>query len=196
MANGMEKKPRKWDKVLAQTFLEHPDWNAPQFYRQLEIVLAGDRIPTSLSAVQKKVSQIRKNFKNIKETGLDNLWHLGTLKDYPLPPEGIAKVFAIKCTYGRPPKRPKGAWGITLSIREALWISRLSSLPMSLDKLQETALDYADAERVGELSGIPFDTYDRDEEIYEVLRDPGQVYLGEHLKKWRQKHEGTHPQEG
>jgi hypothetical protein len=116
---------------------------------------------------------------------LDMPWHLGTLRDHPLPPGGVAKVFAIKCQYSRPPKLQKGAWGITLSIREALWISRLSSLPMAIDDLEREALDYADAERISELGGTPFDTYDKDEEVYEILGYPGKAVVG------REPSEGT-----
>jgi hypothetical protein len=194
--------------AIVRLYEEHPDWTVQDIRDALKSVLFDELKTQHPEWIDKQVSgevteylpgssTIQKFWKPIKERDkpslLEQPWTLGTLKDYPLPPEGIAKVFAIKCMYGQPPKRPKGAWGITLSIREALWISRLSSLPMALDRLQETALAYADAERVSELSGIPFDTYDRDEEIYEVLAHPGQLgYVGE----WRPKHEGTRPQEG
>jgi hypothetical protein len=65
-------------------------------------------------------------------------------------------------------------WGIDITIREALWISRLSALPVPIDFLGRQALNYANAERISELSGVPFETREIDEEIYEALGYPGQ----------------------
>jgi hypothetical protein len=128
----------------------------------------GNQAPT-LDTIKKMISKMRNTINPI-----DRLWHLGTIIEYPIPPEGLAKVFEVLCQYGRPPLRQKGAWGMDITIREALWISRLSALPMPIDFLERRALNYANAERISELTGVPFETREKDEEIYEMIGYPGQ----------------------
>jgi hypothetical protein len=128
----------------------------------------GNRSP-SLDTIKKMISKIRS-----ASNPIDRPWHLGTVMEYPIPPEGVAKVFSVLCQYGRPPLRQKGAWGLDITIREALWISRLSELPVPIDFLERQALNYADAERISEITGVPFETREKDEEIYEVIGYPGQ----------------------
>ncbi len=214
-------------KLIAEIYSTDKTLVAKQVLDKVHEALGRSDWP-KLSVIQRELKKIRDKDITInpaEEIGLDSLWHLGVLAKYPLPPEGIAKVVEIKCLYGRPPKHQKGAWGISLSIREAIWISRLSLLrfkvptDLQLQQLVDSAKggdttepqkrlvilriwdfdqeddpaererksiavliwdfahDYAAAERISELSGIPFDSYDLDEEIYELLEYPKPIRL-------------------
>ena len=142
---------------------DHPRWSREEIG-----VEVADKLP-GISSIQK---YLKENEGRDKPSNLDSIWHLGTLKRYPLSPEGIARVFEIKCLYGRPPRRQEGAWGVSITIREAMWISRLSLLTVAPEELWNIARGYADAEFVSELSGIPFNSYQMDEQIYELLGYP------------------------
>ena len=143
---GKRGRPEKIEplrKAITKIWDNHPTWNDSDIRDELKVYLFSKvkkerpnwgvalindevdrRLPSPYSIGDFRRNILKPNKKEISK--LDNPWHLGTLADHPLPPEGIAKVFEIKCLFGRPPKRPKGAWGISLSIREAIWISRLS----------------------------------------------------------------------
>jgi hypothetical protein len=123
----------------------------------------------SLDTIKKMISKMRKTM-----IPIDRRWDLGSLLEHPIPPEGVAKVFDVLCQYGRPPRRPKGAWGLDISIREALWIFRLSALPLPVKVVESLAIKLAEAERIAELTGEPLATREIDEEIYEMIGYPGQ----------------------
>jgi hypothetical protein len=128
----------------------------------------GNQAP-SLDTIKKMISKMRNTTNPI-----DLRWDIGSLTVYPISPEGVAKVFEVLCQYSRPPRRQKGMWGMDITIREALWISRLSALPVPIGFLERRALNYANAERISELTGVPFETRENDEEIYEMIGYPGQ----------------------
>jgi len=143
---GKRGRPEKIEplrKAITKIWDNHPTWKDSEIRDELKVYLqkvvkkerpkwdvalineeVDRRLPSTYSIGDFRRDILEPNGKEISK--LDNRWHLGTLKDCPLTPEGIAKVFEIKCLFGRPPKRQKGAWGISLSIREAIWISRLS----------------------------------------------------------------------
>lgn len=123
-----------------------------------------------LSAIQKFLKPV--NAKLDEPSPLDTPWHLGTLKENPLPVEVISNVLAIKDwgekhpdIFGNPHK--------PLTIRQAIWASRLHSVyklllagktkgmnkKMDVDKwLWEWSDAYAQYERICELSGTPPNT--------------------------------------
>lgn len=83
---------------------------------------------------------------------LDEEWHLGTLMQYPISPDALAKIIQFKL------------WAIKnhgfdweLSIREALWMARFSALPLAVSKLQVIAMNYAAREQLHELIGDEYE---------------------------------------
>lgn len=87
----------------------------------------------------------------------DQPWHLGTLNDYPLSPEGIRAVLEAYWYADRN--------GTTLTIREAKWIGRLCAVPKMFPRLRDKDVipwliswgcGSADEEVLSEASGDPF----------------------------------------
>jgi len=84
---------------------------------------SGNRGP-GLSAVQKLLVQIRRRHKEeaLETQSIDRPWSLGTLADYPMPPDVIPVLISIQHNRNPLPIEPLVK---PLTIREALWISRL-----------------------------------------------------------------------
>jgi hypothetical protein len=122
---------------------------------ELEVLL-GEKAP-SLDTLMRMISRIR-NDTNL----LDTPWHLGTLEDYPLPPEAIVKIFEL---------RIKTKWD-DMTIREAKWVGRLYLLPSSLDMLRMESSLYAASELISELSDTDFDTSGPDKDLAKILQIP------------------------
>lgn len=118
-------------------------------------------VPPKFETVIKKISEAR----NHETSPLDQPWSVGTLKDneYFIEPIAVSKIFQLKM---------KGLE--RLSIRTALWISRLSALPLSIDMLYMYAFLYAKDERLSEISGSKyvFDSKDIDVSLLKLLRNP------------------------
>jgi hypothetical protein len=108
---------------------------------------------------------------------LDRPWHMGTLKEYPLSPEVVAKIFEIKDT--QPPFNmtllqlfSSVTFPGIITLRMALWISRLCLLPMSSAWLRLWSKEYSDEERMSELSNVSFDSSDLDADLAKLLKHP------------------------
>lgn len=129
--------------------------------------------PPTQDTLVKRISQVRNTVLN----GRDAPWHTGTLKDFPLLPEAIAKIFEIKVKLG---------WD-DISVREAIWLGNFSALPLSLEALKHNAEMYAFYERLSILAGIPFDSdaAERDNKVLMVMlksQDAGKS-LAERIQK-------------
>ncbi len=120
--NGSSKNKKKWDEVLIDLFREHPEWNAPQFQRQLEVLLTKEKTP-GLSAVQKKLPIIRQNYGGAEEE-MDSPWSIAICanpKYVQYFPHGFIplllkeKRLRIETNLG-----PKD-----LTIQDAIWFVRL-----------------------------------------------------------------------
>lgn len=122
---------RKWPDVLTQLYLEHRDWNAAQFQRQLVVMLSEDKAP-GLSAVQKRLPEIRERYTSkVTDGGLDAPWQFGLAGKYPVSSDSILHILAVQ-KYTEANKHPP------VSVAQAIWIGRLSSLVDSKD-LQKRA---------------------------------------------------------
>ncbi|MFC1965218.1 hypothetical protein ACFLWG_04390, partial [Chloroflexota bacterium] len=97
--------------------------------------------------------------RNQETSPLDKSWHMGTLKDYPLPTEALPVILdtmesQMMLTRSR-----------EVTIRHAIWISRLQHVVKDKDELCEIAWHYAFNERISEIAHPEkqFDTsqYDR-----------------------------------
>jgi hypothetical protein len=110
-------------------------------------------VPPAWETVIKLISKAR----NHEPSPLDKPWHLGTLKDYPLPLEALPYVLGALESQNQLARHRE------LTIRQAFWISRLYNLAELKDYLWELAWHYAFHERISEISRTAFDTseYDR-----------------------------------
>lgn len=158
--------PAKWYRVEVAKELKLPDSNNP-----------------SLRSYEVFINRLRHELRVTNP--LDEDWHIGTLLDYPLPPEAVAKIcdYKVKSIRARDKKliseRKKGRptakllkYPGGLSIREALWMGRLSALPLSVDHLRWFASFYASREIMRALLGdeYRFDV-DYDEIWLKLLKD-------------------------
>jgi len=112
-----------------------------------------DRVPPSVETVKRDISTAR----NHAPSPLDKPWHMGTLKDYPLPLEAVSSILAAL------ESREMFTRHREVTIRQALWISRLHTVVKHKDDLWKIAWHYAFNERISEVSGTDFNTseYDR-----------------------------------
>lgn len=99
---------------------------------------------------------------------LDAPWHMGTLDDYPLPPEAIRYVVALQSWVKHEGKRP-------LTILHALWASRLYSVAcekkikkQDLHRLWCYSGGYAWYDRVCRMAGTNTDTTILDEAVIDL----------------------------
>lgn len=91
---------RKWPDVLAQLFVDHQNWNAAQFQRQLVIIFGKSKAP-GLSAVQKRLPAVRLRFNSLMKARLDAPWRMHDTLD--MAAEAIAHVLEVQ----------KGQYGLT-----------------------------------------------------------------------------------
>jgi hypothetical protein len=100
-----------------------------------------------IRSYENHVKQLRDRFKQVNP--LDKEWHLGTLEQYPLSPEALAKIIEYKLKA----ERIKPGFTGWITIRIALWMDRLRALPLSIDYLYFFAFKYAIREQLYEMLG-------------------------------------------
>jgi len=124
-----------------------------------------------VSAVQKKLSDIIQNEEkkppNLKE--LDKPFSLGALVKHPILPETLPVVMRVWAQYLKQ--------GDTLTIREALWFSRLSGVLSEFEKVGDKNWNllnlvpyYAVRERAYEAIGVDIDPSDLDIIVLKLLK--------------------------
>lgn len=128
----------------------------------------------SLRSYEVAINNLRNALKKINP--LDKEWHLGTLFKHPLHPETVAKIIDYKIK--------ASAFGMgNLSIRTALWMDRLSALPISNYFLQIFAFSFSAQERNYELMGDEYAfSRESDEEFIKVLREKPEYLKEEHYE--------------
>lgn len=138
--------------IIARVYLQNPKQKAPAVRLKVWKITHKDNpaLPKkwpSLSSIQKELANIRRE---MSEPSLeDKPWTLDTLRDKPLPPEVLPKVFHIWLTKQENPLSPP------LSIREVRWITQLSSMTDDTELLQQIAELCAEWELIGELTNSP-----------------------------------------
>jgi len=115
---------------IAKLYKDHPKWKAPEIRNFMERQLreTNPKLPKGwpgLSVVQKTLATVRKNIQAINPE--DRPWSIGTLDDYPIPPEALPKVLEAY--------KDHTTKGIDLTIREAKWVVRLSATQYSIPGL-------------------------------------------------------------
>lgn len=124
---------------IGKVYDEHPGWRAKEIQAEVSkrVSRYGDDWP-SLSVVEKKLGNIRKQHSEVVNSDEEKPWHLHETLD--MPAEAIAAVFAVKKWLANPKNQPEitsiGQWtkDVTngqmatsniLTMREAQWIARL-----------------------------------------------------------------------
>jgi len=123
------------------------------------------RVP-SQDNLEKMISSARNH-----HSPLDEPWSLSCLakKEYDIPPEALPTVLGAWAQYRRQ--------GAILTIREALWFSRLSSVLLEFEKVGDKNRNlgnlmqwYAIRERAYEAIGKDTDTTDLDTAVLQLLK--------------------------
>ena len=138
---------------IARTYLEHPDWTAKDIQGEVHAqLLKGDpQIPPGwpgLSTVQKVLAPLRAVEAEMysESKWLDRPWDVTTMAEDEIPPETLPTVLKMVVHFRQTLKRQ-------MTIREVRWAARLSSV-QNLRKLYDFILDYAQEEKLTELTGI------------------------------------------
>ena len=195
--------------VIADIYQANPNQPAKVIQYKLKQRL-GARVP-GLSCVQKELAKIRLKDKRIKKKtaaepvteGLDSPWSLGALVKYPISPEALPVILRVwqKCL-----AEQEEGFGLPFTIRDALWVERLSRLFDSPEDIWGFASWYSIRERSCELVNLASHTLDLDTQLLKLLgllsEDASEINLkswwtmttkgGEKKgKKGRKKHQDT-----
>lgn len=127
--------------VLQVGLIDHEDWPAKMVQSEANERLGGKG--PQLSSIQKILREARKNNEKVSP-GLEDSWSLGASAKTNIPPEDNQDLLKIwkRCTIV----------GMTFTIREAQWVSRLRGLVLGRE-LYSHAVLYATRERVCKLLG-------------------------------------------
>ncbi len=170
----MPKGPIITDEVknrIARVYLEHPDWTAKDIQGEVHVQLlkSDPQIPPGwpgLSTVQKVLAPLRAVEAEMysESKWLDRAWDVSTMAEDEIPPETLPTVLKMVVHFRQTLKRQ-------MTIREVRWAARLSSV-QNLRKLYDFILDYAQEEKLTELTGI-VDGHRAviDDELYRALTD-------------------------
>ena len=156
---------------IARVYLEHPDWTSYKIHSEVHArLLKGDSqvIPDwpRLSTIQKVLARLREVRAKIypKLKWLDEPWDVTTMTKDEIPPESLPTVLKMAVHFRQTLERQ-------MTIREVRWAVRLSSV-QDLRKLYDFILDYAEEERLAELTGIVDERRAiLDDELYRILTD-------------------------
>jgi len=151
--------------------------------------MTDDKIQSKVEHADKEVfpgvSSIQKFIAKIKDSPLDKPFSLGALIEHPIPPETLLNVLEAWVQYRKQ--------GVTLTIREALWFSRLSSALLKFEKVGDKNKNlgnlvqwYAIRERAYEIIGEDIDTDDLDTEALRLLKQ-GQLMMKQRIKAFPMK---------
>lgn len=128
----------------------HPDWPDSKIRQQTPFP-GVNRVQRYLKEIAPLVNQ---------KSPLDEKWHLGTVQEYPISPEAVKKIFELKA-------RGKEY----ISIRIARWISRFSTLPLPIEILYLSAMEYSTAEEIAEISRTELNTANMDMMLLENIKN-------------------------
>ena len=181
----MAKGPIVTDRVealIASVHQKHPKWKAPMVRNEVSFFLRKEnpKLPSSwpsLSTVQKVLAKVRRRLKELPVDPQDKPWNMGTLDEYPMPPDAILAVLNV-WRFDEEQKHKFGKQGYAkfpfgLTIRRAKWASRLSRVIMDdTQRLSFWARQYADIEQIYQRVGHPFDSIALDSLLIAPFAEP------------------------
>lgn len=130
---------------------KHPNWSVREIQKkipQFNPSLKG-KVPGRTKVNDYIRETYTPNLKRQIELGYDNPWNLDALKDNPLPPEVLPKLFPLWL------KRQETRTEPPLSIRQVRWITQLSSMTDDIELLGIVADMCAEWELIGALTETP-----------------------------------------
>jgi len=170
MGNGTEKIAKDWKETAAVVLEQNPHFKAPQILRQLKLAYGEEKSP-GLSAVQKEVPLIRERLKTIQESGIEELWNLGTLKDHPLSAETVTAILKVqKWAEKRKIERAGRYERHGMTIRQAIWIGRLYDavrefIGKDAEHLWCVSYVYTMLQIISDISDTPLNTWEWDQAL-------------------------------
>ena len=139
--------------LIGEVYDGHREWTAQAIMNEVHSRLRKEGTQLrpgwpGLSAVQKELTRMRQkdNERPPESKGLDEPWSVVTLANYELPFSSLPTILKMAVHFQQHEGR-------RMTIREAKWAARLRSLE-NLRKLYDFILDYAQEEKVRELTGI------------------------------------------
>ena len=177
-------------RFIAEKALEDRDRPRKELAYELErLIQEKGLLAPTVETLKKKISEARQ-----KPLPLDQPFSLGALVKNPIPPEALPMVLRVwaKRLEEAKPDKDGFSFKMTFSIRDALWVARLSSLLDDPEAVWGFAFWYSVRERAYEAIGEDIDTSDLDTEVLKSLklieREPGEdkmtpwVVEGDYLK--------------
>lgn len=120
-------------------------------------------VPPKRETVLKKISAARQSF---QEDPLEKHWHLGTLDDHPIPAEVIPIIFQLQKYRDTKTSRTWFIGANSLTIRDAIWISRLYVWFKDDIKALNTAVTiYSNQDALSKYNGKHFNSYEIDQSL-------------------------------
>ena len=142
-------------QCITLVYLKYPNWRAKEIQGEVNARLRRENLRVSpdwpgLSAIQKALTKIRKNDneRSPESKELDRLWNTASLVKYPIPPEALPTVLKVWVWMPENLNFP-------LTIREALWVSRLYTVVKDVPLLTMRSQLHAIDERASEITGEP-----------------------------------------
>ena len=130
---------------IAGYALDFRDMNRTKLAEKIQAEVKWPGKPPEIEVLERKISSYRKD----PDLAEDRPWTLDSLRDHPLPPEALPKVFQIwfdmQASSNSPP----------VTIREAKWIARFSGMTDHLESVRVAADTCAQLELIGELTQTP-----------------------------------------
>lgn len=110
------------------------------------------------SAVQKELQMVRTRYLvTVLPTRLEEAWHMGLLGKFNIPLCSVEQILRVQIWRG---------WDEEpLSVRQLLWISRLSRLPLPTERLWSLVTSYSTNELAAALSDDIIDTKHLDDAL-------------------------------
>jgi hypothetical protein len=170
------------EAFIASIYQKHPKWKALEVRNEVSFLLrkSDPKLPASwpsLSTVQKILATIRKSMKETPMYPEDKPWSMGTLNEYPIPPDvlpSVLKVWKSNDDMVHKFGMDKLAFDPTLTIRQAKWAGRLAHIIDDIRVLANFAIFYATTERIYQYLGKPFDSHILD---YELMSTDKKIIL-------------------
>ena len=130
------------ETIIAKYTLDFPDMNRTKLAEKIQAEVKWLGKSPEIEVLERKISLYRRD----SDLPQDKPWNLDALRDDPLSPEVLLKLFPIWLMKQENPLSPP------LSIREARWIAQLSSMTDDIELLRIVAELCAEWELIGELT--------------------------------------------
>lgn len=130
------------EAIIAKYALDFPGINRTELAEKIQAEVKWPGKAPEIEVLERKISLYR----NACDSPIDMPWTLDSLKEHPLPPEVLPKLFQI-WLYKQESRSEH-----SLTIREARWIAQLSGMTEDIELLRVVANMCAEWELIGELT--------------------------------------------